>query len=298
MASLVSPRLRVRTEHPYHGRIAVLGTKHGKGSLIALPLLGTIGLRVRSLELDTDLLGTFAGDVPRTLPMREAAIAKARMAMDESGCPLGLASEGTIGPDPHLPLLVSDRELIVLVDAETGAVYQESVRSLGIIVASTLARPGDDLDAFCARAAFGDHRLIVRPDGIDPVDLPGDLIHKAIGDRRLLHEAIRASCRASPTGLARIESDLRAHCCPSRRTAIAQAAWRLGQRLACRCPACQAPGWGVIGDLLGLACSLCGEWVPRALRGRVLGCARCGHQVDRPGGQREADPSTCPACNP
>jgi len=298
MVSPASPRPRVRTDHPYLGRTAVLGSKHGKGSLIALPLLGSIGLSVRTIEVDTDRLGTFAGDVPRALPMREAAIAKARMAMDEAECALGLASEGTVGPDPQVPLIVSDRELIVLVDDASGVVHQESVRSMDIKAASAAVRPGDDLDPLLARAGFPAHRLIVRPEGIEPARLPTGLLHKGIADRAALEATIRDCAAQSPTGQSRVESDLRAHCSPTRRTSIARAAWRLGFRLASRCPACRAPGWGVVDELRGLPCRMCADWLPRAPCGLVLGCGQCGHLVERPDGRTAEDPGRCPSCNP
>jgi hypothetical protein len=298
MPSLGSPRLRVRTDHPYQGRTAVLGTKHRKGEQLAVPLMGMVGLSVQSVDVDTDLLGTFVGEVPRTLSMRDAAIAKARMAMQSAGCALGLASEGTIGPDPRVPLLTSDLELIVLVDDEADAVILESVRDLGIAVASTALRPGDDLSPFLARAGFPDHRLIVRPDGIEPAEVPAGLLHKGLADRGALEQAITACAEASPTGQARVESDLRAHCSPSRRPVITRAAWRLGYRLASRCPACASPGWGPVDTLRGLPCELCGDWIPGAARGQVLGCGRCSYQVDRPDGRTAGNPANCPSCNP
>jgi len=288
----------VRTEHPYRGRTAVLGTRHGKQRQLAVPLMGMVGLEVRAVEVDTDALGTFTAEVPRLLSMREAAIAKARLAMEATDCTLGLGSEGTIGADPQMPLLNSDRELIVLVDQHAGAITSQSIRSFDITVATTLMKSGHGLEPFLRQADFPRHRLIVRPDGIEPADLPPVLLRKAVADPVTLIDAITACARASPTGRARVESDLRAHCSPSRQEVIAKVAWSLGYRLARRCPECTAPGWGTVDDLRGLACDLCGMWIAEEVRGQVLGCGHCGHQVERPNGRGRADPAGCPACNP
>jgi len=189
--------------------------------------MGMVGLEVRAVEVDTDALGTFTAEVPRLRSMREAAIAKARLAMEATDCTLGLGSEGTIGADPQMPLLNSDRELIVLVDQQSGAITSQSIRSFDITVATTLMKSGHGLEPFLRQADFPRHRLIVRPDGIEPADLPPVLLRKAVADPVTLIDAITACARASPTGRARVESDLRAHCSPSRQAVIAKVAWSL-----------------------------------------------------------------------
>lgn len=293
-----SPRPRVRTDHPYRGHAAALGTRHGKQAQLSVPLRGMVGIGVLAVDVDTDALGTFTGEVPRTLSMRDAAIAKARMAIDASGCSLGLGSEGTIGPDPQLPVLTSDRELLVLVDAGSEAIISASARDFHVVAASALLGPDAELEPFLARAQFPRHRLTVRPHGIEPAQLPAELRHKGIDDRSALAFAIRACAEASPTGEARVESDLRAHCSPSRQAVIARVAWSLGYRLTSRCPLCAAPGWGQVDSLRGLPCGLCGTWSPAAVRGQVLGCGQCGHQQERPDGRLAQDPADCPSCNP
>jgi len=52
--------------------------------------------------LDTDGLGTFTGEVERPAPPRETALLKARLAIETTGLPRALASEGSFGPHPAL----------------------------------------------------------------------------------------------------------------------------------------------------------------------------------------------------
>ena len=70
---------------PYAGQRCVLATMHGKETAIAPVLLGRLGLVVTTApNIDTDALGTFTGEIPRAGTIREAAVAKARLGMNES----------------------------------------------------------------------------------------------------------------------------------------------------------------------------------------------------------------------
>ena len=281
-------------DHPYAGRMAALATKHGKLPLIGPVLERAIGLKVIDAPVDTDVLGTFTGDVPRLGSPLETAIAKARLGMEAAGEELGLASEGSIGPDPSLPFVVSDEEIVVLVDDAAGLVVWESVRSFDIVSVSAKVRPEEDLDALLSRAGFPAHMLTVRPNSgaIRP-------IWKGIGSRADLEAAIGESAAVATDGLARVETDMRAHTCPSRREVIAEAARRLANRLAARCPLCEAPGWGNVDQIFGVPCSWCGTEV-LLVRAEIRGCAACGFRSLKPirGPQERADPGQCPACNP
>lgn len=283
-----------RPGHPYTGRVAVLATRHDKLPLIAPPLTRAVGLRVEAVAVDTDTLGTFTGDIPRPGPPLDTAIAKARLGMSAAGQALGIASEGSTGPDPALPIAISDRELVVLVDDEAGIVVWESHRSWDVVTATTAVASGEDLDEFLTRAGFPAHQLIVRPNSG-----PAQPIHKGICHRSDLVDAVAACAAVAIDHLARVETDLRAHACPSRRRVIAAAAQRLADRLAARCPSCAAPGWGRVEVLLGVPCAWCGTEVARP-RAEVDGCAACEHRETRPiiPPEAYADPGQCPVCNP
>ncbi|MFU0507935.1 hypothetical protein [Pseudaminobacter sp. NGMCC 1.201702] len=57
-------------------------------------LFDRLGLIVGTAPaLDTDVLGTFTGEIPRAGSTREAAIAKARLGMAATGLPRGIVSE-------------------------------------------------------------------------------------------------------------------------------------------------------------------------------------------------------------
>lgn len=279
--------------HPYAACRAALGTMHGKGALMAPALAREVGLDVVEIPVDTDALGTFSGEVPRRLAPVDAAITKARLAMAASGCRLGLGSEGTFGPDPQLPFVHSDIELVVLVDGESGAAIVEAARGVWPMHRQVSVASADELPEVLAGADFPQHALIVRAESGDPSG-----VVKGIRDEARLVEAVTAAIDASPVGRAIVEHDLRAHCSPSRQAVIVQATERLAARLRCLCPNCSAPGWGVSRSTVGLPCSWCGGTDTSAVRSHVWTCTVCQFERDVPVDEVSSSPEWCQRCNP
>ena len=280
--------------HPYAGRTAILSTKHDKLPLIGPAIERAVGLRVDAVAVDTDTLGTFTGDIPRLRTPLETAVAKARLGMSITGQELGIASEGSIGPDPAVPFVIADRELVVLVDDDAGIVVWETHSSWDIVTATATVSPEENLEAFIRQARFPGHKLIVRPN-----NGPVHPIRKGISTLGELTIAIKDCAAVAIDGLALVETDLRAHACPSRRAVIANAAERLARRIAARCTRCGAPGWGQVDVLVGVPCANCGTDVAR-VRAEIDGCTACEHRETRPIISLETygDPGECPNCNP
>ena len=273
----------------YAGRRASLATMHDKLSLVAPPMRGLLGLDVFVATVDTDMFGTFSGEVERTAGPVDTAVAKARFGMSETGCTIGIASEGSIGTAGFLPA-VSDLETVVIVDDEHGFVLAESCESHDIVARSWSVDDGMPTDTDLTHAGFPEHGLIVRGETNDGP------VFKGIHSRTELENAV-ATCRRATGGPVRLETDLRAHHCPSRRPTVARAARRLAERLAVECPSCRCPGWGRVDVLRGRPCRLCRRPTSGAVA-EVFGCARCTHRVTGPCNDSPADPATCGNCNP
>jgi len=261
--------------------------------LIAPAMTKALGMTVETSHVDTDRMGTFIGDVARPGNAWDTAVAKARLGMAATGSRLGLASEGTFGPSPALPFITAATELVVFVDDDRAIVVGEAVIDYTVVSVAADVRPGDVIDDLLVRARFGEHCLIVRPTipSLNP-------IFKGIHDRRVLDRAIRDCAAASPDGHAHIETDLRAHHCPTRRPVIAAAAQRLAARLAVCCPTCATPGWGIVRVERGVPCRHCQRMVliPSA---DVHGCPACRTERTEPRpGSTFADPGECEWCNP
>ena len=277
----------------YRGKTAWLSTKHQKLDLIAPVMLEKAGLVVEAVEIDTDLLGTFSGEIPRADTPLNTAIAKAKMSLTASNQTLGLASEGSIGPDLQNPLLVSNVETVVFVDLSEDLVIHQSHRSFEIVAGRKDVSKGDDLTEFLASVDFPNHALIAhipsRP------KLP---IIKGIKTYDHLEQAITELSRDSNVEKVRLETDHRAHMSPSRRKNIQLAATKLAIRLASNCPECEVPGFGLVRYETGLACESCGIRNENAIVRELLCCVRCDYSEAGATIAESLPAERCDWCNP
>ncbi len=280
----------------YDGHKVILTTKHGKDKAIARPTWQALRAVVEVCpQIDTDVLGTFSGEVERVGTPREVALKKARLGLNLTGARLGVANEGSFGPHPAFPWIPSDHELLVFIDRDRDIEISEGLLTEVTNYAQCQARRIDDLTQFLERALFPSHALIVRPrHGNGP-----GLLFKGITDLQSLRAAISQCASASEDGLAHVETDMRAHLNPTRMRMIRRLAHRFARRIATACPCCQTPGWGQIRAKRGLPCRACGEPTELVVN-EILGCVRCDFILPKPrrDGKREADESACPICNP
>ena len=277
----------------YAGRRIALLTQHGKEHIIAPVLDRALGCRVERVSgFDTDTLGTFTRDIPRAGTQLEAARRKARIGMELSGLPLGLASEGSFGPDPMAGLFPWNVEVLLFFDDERGievaGMAQQATR-----FAHRLTDDWEDAAQFARAAGFPEHHLVVRPQGEDD-----PRIEKGLDSWAALEAAFHRARGQAENGRVFLEHDVRAHVHPSRRDVIRLAAEDLAARLTSRCPICGTPGFWIIERLPGLPCADCGA-PTREYRASVHGCLKCGYRETRERADVEhADPGRCDYCNP
>lgn len=278
-----------RTERPGPER-AALATKHGKEALFGPPL-AAIGWATLVAPFDTDLLGTFSGEIARTGAPRDVVEAKARAGADALGVTYGLASEGSFGTHPTVPFGLVDEELVAWVDTSCDHVVVERATAISTVPpAATVASPDEVLSLRVASTFPEQAAIVVHED--DGVRL---VIDKGITDVESLQRSVEDAL-ARPGGRVVVEPDLRAHLCPDRRAVITTAVERLAVRLGTRCSECGAPGTGPVRTRPGLPCGLCG--LPTTcIASDVIGCTRCGHEFER-ARTGVADPTHCDRCNP
>ena len=278
----------------YAQRLVCLTTRHAKQRALARPFRAALGAQLWVSERDTDQLGTFSGEVERTGDALSTCRRKAELGLEASGLGLGLASEGSFGPHPSMPLLTAGVELLVFIDQERQLEVVEQRLELRTNYSRFRLDPGADPASWLQRIGFPGHGVIVRP-GAGP---PQPCV-KGIQSLEGLERAI-AHCRAHAQGAPLVlETDMRAHRNPTRMASIRRLGFQLARRLASTCPACQSPGWGPIATIPGLPCGWCGS--PTELsRSEQWGCVACDHREERPrrDGRQQADPAHCPSCNP
>ena len=276
----------------YQGKIVACLTQHGKVPLIAPILEPALGCQiVQATGYDTDLLGTFTGEVTRIEGQIDTARRKARLGMELCGVSLGIASEGAFGADPFGGLMPWNIEVLIWLDdehpLEVVGVAQGPARHLQRMVSSVEA-----LEQFCLEAGFPDHHLTLRPES--PTD---PRIQKGLHRWDDLQQAFLDSQHLSRNQQVYLEHDLRAFGNPTRQKMIQQAAADLLKKIQSYCPRCASPGFTITGHTPGLACQWCGQ--PTRLAKSVLwSCAACGYHREDPHEAQYARPERCDHCNP
>lgn len=283
----------VLATNSYQGQAVALLTQHGKEQVIASVLGPALGCRVEHVSgYDTDLLGTFTRDIPRAGTQIEAARKKARLGMKLSGLPIGLASEGSFGPDPSIGLFPWNVEFLIWIDDVLGLEVVGTAQG-GANCAHLLASNWTAAEAFAHQWGFPGHQLVLRPEWEDD-----SRIRKGISSWAELEDSFTWALEQSTSGRVFLESDVRAYANPTRLKTIGLAAEDLARKLRCLCPKCGAPGFWIVEHVPGLPCGDCGA-PTREVQADVLGCVKCPHRVTRERtDSNTADPARCDYCNP
>lgn len=278
--------------NPYRGAVMTLLTMHGKERAVGPALVESLGATLRIVDdVDTDKLGTFTRDIPRSGTQREAAFLKVALAAERNPFGLGLGSEGTFLPGP-LGLGSWNVEMLAFVD-----------RGRGIEILGRAAGPGrhhhaavesrDALEAFARRSGFPEHGLVLRPAQADD-----PRILKGLKNWEDLGAAFEEVRKAAPDRKVFVEHDLRAHMHPTRMALVGEATRDLVVRLLRLCPACGTPGYGVERKVPGLVCAWCHAPTSEP-RAEEYACVACPHrEIKAISGPKAADPGRCSRCNP
>ena len=71
-------------------------TKHDKAKLVTKHFNDILAMQVQEVVVDTDIFGTFTGEIERVGTPLETAIKKARLGIENTGNPYAIASEGSV----------------------------------------------------------------------------------------------------------------------------------------------------------------------------------------------------------
>jgi hypothetical protein len=276
-----------------HSGVVAFATMHGKEEIVAPIFERELGWELHAVDINTDLFGTFSGEIPRALSAYDTVIEKARRGALHAGLARGIASEGSIGAHPHLPFLEADVEMMALVDVERDVHLVVTHIGPGIVALREVWSSTTDLEEICARADLPHHALIVRRG-----EGPSLWARKGIRNSADLAAAIADAFREGQAGDVVMESDFRAMMSPTRQANIAACAALLARRIATLCPSCNTWGWGVVGVERGVPCTGCGGVEEGAVSADIEGCVSCSHTEARAREHASVDPSHCQTCNP
>ena len=280
---------------PYKDCKILLATKHNKEKAIAPAFSEFLSAKIVTCDLDTDLLGTFTSEIPRTQSALECARSKCLWGIEQNKSDYGIASEGSFGPHPYIPFVPSGHEILYFIDRTRNLFLH-----LSFLTAETNYYMGainsiDELNKIMKLIQFPSHALIIRPN----INQDPSLIIKGIQSREIAENVFMTAVKLSPDGKAWVETDMRAHKNPTRMRTIAHLATLLAKRLTILCTVCATPGFGKVRTEPGLECRCCDSKTDQ-IRAEIWGCACCDYEEVRPraDGLKKAEPRYCSYCNP
>jgi hypothetical protein len=277
----------------FKGRSLIIATKHEKEKIIGPLLENSIGvISFVDPNFDTDMLGTFSGEVERELDPIATARKKCLLAMELSNCDLGIASEGSFGPHPSLFFVSADDEFLIFIDKKNN--LEIIVRELSTETnfnGSKIKNEKELLD-FANLVKFPSHALILRKSKTDTTN-----IFKGITNLEDLKKSFHLMFDEFKSVYA--ETDMRAMHNPSRMAVIKNATKKLLDKINACCPQCNIPGFGITSAKKGLACSLCMAPTKSTLS-FIYNCKKCDFKREEmyPNKKTTEDPMYCDYCNP
>jgi hypothetical protein len=277
----------------FEGRKLAIATKHNKELVINNHIELALGVTCFTPDnLDTDILGTFSGEVERASDPVSTARAKCHMAMELSGCDMAIASEGSFGAHPYMFFAHANEEILLFTDKKYDLEIVVREVSLDTNFSGEDIVTKEQLINFAAKTKFPSHGLIIRKAKDENVD-----IVKGITDWVFLVDTFKQ--HLNKYGTVYVETDMRAMYNPTRMAVIEKAALKLADKIKALCPECETPGFGVTEAKPGLPCQVCG-FRTRSILSHLYICKKCSYTSESmyPNNKTTEDPMYCDNCNP
>ena len=277
----------------FSGRNLLIATMHGKEKVLQPLLEQRIGVKcVVSPDINTDIFGTFSGEVSRTDSPLETLRKKCLHAMQQTGIDLAVASEGSFGSHPEIAIIPANEEWLMLIDKKNQLEITARVISTATNFNGQYVNSYTELQDFASSVFFPSHALNLR----DEKDSLKDIV-KGIRDPESLMQHFERMLRLYGRTFA--ETDMRAMHNPMRMDVIMAAAQKLVEKLHRSCPACGTPGFDIVRMMSGLPCALCSA-PTRSAKAAVYGCVKCSfeQEVLYPDDKKTQDPMYCDYCKP
>ena len=277
----------------FEGRYLVIATKHNKEKVIAPILERELGVKCFvPVNLDTDALGTFTGEVERKDDPITTARKKCLLAMELENCDMAIASEGSFGLHPSIFFAYADDEFLLFIDKKNNLEIIVRELSLETNFNGSVITNKKELDEFAEKIKFPSHGLIIRK-----ADTDFSEIEKGITNKNKLIETYNHFAKLY--GSVYVETDMRAMYNPTRMTVIETATVKLANKINTLCPDCNTPGFGITAAKQGLPCELC-HFPTRSTLSYIYICQKCSYSKEEkyPNEKYFEDPMYCDICNP
>jgi hypothetical protein len=277
----------------FENRKLIIATMHGKESVIAPVFEREMGVKCFvDKHFDTDLLGTFSGEIERLSDPISTARKKCLLAMEQNNCDLGIASEGSFGQHPSVFFATANEEILIFIDKKNNLEIIARELSTETNFNGKLVHSESALKSFAREINFPSHALILRNEqnSFAKISKGIDNWEKLLSEYRLFKKHYSQVY---------VETDMRAMKNPTRMKIIEQTAEKLITKILCSCPTCFTPGFSITSAQKGLPCESCHLPTESTLY-YLHSCKKCNHEEKEyfPRKIKFEDPMYCQVCNP
>ena len=277
----------------FENRTLTIATMHQKEQVIQPLMEKNLHLKcIVASQINTDILGTFSGEIERKLDPVSTLRLKCELGFQLTETDLVIASEGSFGQHPHLFFAKANEEIVMIKDQLNQLEVVASCLTTETNFDGQEVHSLKEVLSFAEKNLFPSHGMILKTSQNDHTN-----IEKGIIDYRDLTALAEASLRKN--GSLWIETDMRAMYNPTRMRAIQKATGNLIQKLKSLCPSCQYPGFWITEAKCGLPCSLCGS-ATKSTYAHIYHCSKCAYEEEKkfPHSRQFEDPMYCDFCNP
>lgn len=274
-------------------RKLLIATKHQKEKVIA-PLFWREfrNYCFTSDTFDTDILGTFSGEIDRKEDALSTVRKKCVLASEATKCDLVIASEGSFGAHPSLFFAHVNEELIMLKDFKNDIEIVAKEVSMETNFNGKTINSEDDLLEFAKRVSFPSHAIILKPEKNN-----FSKIFKGVNSKEVLLKNYKQLKHEFNSVY--VETDMRAMHNPTRMKLIEKVTLKLIDKIKNSCPKCALPGFDIVIATPGLPCENC--LLPtRSTLSYLYQCKKCCFEkvLFYPRELKYEDPTYCDYCNP
>ncbi len=276
----------------FKGRKIAIASMHQKEKVISPLLIKELEMQTVVPEINTDLLGTFSGEVERNSSPYKTAWKKCMLAMNISRCDVAISSEGSFGAHPTIPFVNANEELVLLVDRKNNLEFFGRALTTETNFSGASITTKKEAYDFANNIGFPEHAIIVKNQ-----EKKFDESVKGINSETHL-EKVLDTMFSKYTDIW-IETDMRALYNPTRMKIIEQATKNLIEKIHSKCPNCFQPGFWIVEAIKGLPCSNC-KFPTRSVKAHLYQCKSCQFELTKeyPTNKYHEEPTYCDFCNP
>jgi len=283
----------IRYPDYFKGKRLHIVSKHRKQEYFEPAFTGRLGFICETVAaVDTDLLGTFSGEVERTLAPLECAREKYRQALPFCKDGYILASEGSFGAHPTLGWVATGEEWLVWYDIKEQ--FEVVVRNATLdtcFFGENITSEQQCLQ-FLQKVGFPKQGIILKHSRAHPQHMLKNLDT----EQEVLNKVAEwLASGATPY----IETDMRAMHNPTRQQHLTQVGHLMADALSSICDSCGWYGFSVTSVERGLPCGWCGNATESVLA-EIYTCKKCNYSESKkfPRGIEQENPQFCNQCNP